>query len=412
MASKAVAVQDQPRVGGKLPDTRNRGVLRDIGNFVAPPAEEKKPQNNQISRPVTGFEAHLLANAQAAAAQKYNCKKSLAENVNELVAKEPCKKDPLKPKNAVEHQKERKVREGSLKIQNKTLTSILSARSKAACGVTKKPKDLIVDIDAKDVDNELAAVEYIEDMYNYYKLTEDDGRVHDYMDSQPEINSKMRGILVNWLIEVHNKFELMPESLYLTVNIVDRFLSVETVLRRELQLVGITAMLIACKYEEIWAPEVSDFLAISDNAYVREQMLVMEKSILGKLEWYLTVPTPYVFLVRYIKASLPADKEMENMTFFLMELGLTNYGVMIPYRPSELAAAAVYAARCTLGKHPVWTETLKHHTGYSKDQLRDCAKLLVSLHGQTKLNAVSGKYSSPERCAVALFPAARTTLLI
>lgn len=141
-------------------------------------------------------------------------------------------------------------------------------------------------------------------------LIQEDGRVHDYIDSQPEINSKMRAILVDWLIEVHRKFELVPESLYLTVNLVDRFLAAKNVPRRELQLAGISSMLIACKYEEIWAPEVSDFIAISDNAYVREQVLLMEKAILGKLEWYLTVPTPYVFLVRYIKASAPADKEV------------------------------------------------------------------------------------------------------
>lgn len=77
------------------------------------------------------------------------------------------------------------------------------------------------------------------------------------MDSQTEINTKMRAILADWLIEVHDRFELMPETLYLAFYIIDRYLSVETVLRRELQLVGATAMLIACKYEEIWAPEVS-----------------------------------------------------------------------------------------------------------------------------------------------------------
>ena len=76
------------------------------------------------------------------------------------------------------------------------------------------------------------------------------------MDSQPEINFKMRSILMDWLTEVHRKFELMPETLYLTINIVDRYLSVKTVPRRELQLVGISSMLIACKYEEIWAPVV------------------------------------------------------------------------------------------------------------------------------------------------------------
>lgn len=81
-------------------------------------------------------------------------------------------------------------------------------------------------------------------------------RPRDYMGSQIEINAKMRAILVDWLIEVHYKFELMPETLYLTVYIIDRYLSLESVLRRDLQLVGITAMLIACKYEEIWAPEV------------------------------------------------------------------------------------------------------------------------------------------------------------
>lgn len=76
------------------------------------------------------------------------------------------------------------------------------------------------------------------------------------MVKQPDINVKMRGILVDWLIEVHRKFELMPETLYLTINIVDRFLSEKAVSRRELQLVGISSMLIASKYEEIWAPEV------------------------------------------------------------------------------------------------------------------------------------------------------------
>lgn len=85
---------------------------------------------------------------------------------------------------------------------------------------------------------------------------QDLSQVHDYMIKQTDINAKMRSILVDWLIEVHRKFELTPETLYLTINIVDRFLSIMAVSRRELQLVGISSMLIASKYEEIWAPEV------------------------------------------------------------------------------------------------------------------------------------------------------------
>ena len=134
-----------------------------------------------------------------------------------------------------------------------------------------------------------------------------ESRVFDYIDFQPEINEKMRAILVDWLIEVHNKFELMPETLYLTINIVDRYLATKSVARKELQLVGISSMLLASKYEEIWAPEVNDFTKISDNAYTNQQVLVMEKKILSRLEWNLTVPTPYVFLVRFIKASIPNE---------------------------------------------------------------------------------------------------------
>ena len=92
-------------------------------------------------------------------------------------------------------------------------------------------------------------------------MKQKDGYVHDYMDSQPDINAKMRSILVDWLIEVHRKFELMPETLYLTLNIIDRFMSVKAVARRELQLVGISSMLLASKYEELWAPEV-DFYTL------------------------------------------------------------------------------------------------------------------------------------------------------
>lgn len=94
------------------------------------------------------------------------------------------------------------------------------------------------------------------------------------MGSQPDINPKMRSILIDWLIEVHRKFELTPETLYLTINIVDRYLSVKTIPRKELQLVGISAMLLASKYEEIWAIEVNIFYSnlILKNLCVCEEI--------------------------------------------------------------------------------------------------------------------------------------------
>ncbi|XP_050236720.1 G2/mitotic-specific cyclin S13-7-like [Mercurialis annua] len=397
MASEAVVPRQQLRGEVKQKNIvgngrNNRRVLQDIGNLVNDRAVVgKKPikDGGNGKKPVAVKAVHVPESVIVISSDEES------ENSKPISKRIPSKDCPARK-------------------EIKTLTSILNARSKAAaaaCGVVKKPERcLLVDIDASDVDNELAEVEYVDDIYKYYKETEADGCVHDYMSLQPDINAKMRSILVDWLIEVHLKFELMPETLYLALNIIDRFLAVKAVVRRELQLVGISSMLIACKYEEIWAPEVNDFICISDNAYIREQILVMEKAILGKLEWYLTVPTPYVFLLRFIKASLPADKEMENMSFFLAELGLMQYQVASVYAPSLIAASAVYGARCTLDKRPFWTRTLKHHTGYTEDTLRDCAKLLVKFHSaaaESKLKAVHKKFSSEKRGAVALLSPAK-----
>merc|ERR1712226_771559 len=111
-----------------------------------------------------------------------------------------------------------------------------------------------------------------------------------------------------------------------TVNLIDRFLSLRAVSRTKLQLVGCTAMLIASKYEEIYAPEVRDFVYISDKAYTRDQILEMEKVMLNVLHFNLSVPTQYTFLSRYFKAA-GADKQTEVCAFFLLELCMPDYGM-------------------------------------------------------------------------------------
>ncbi|MCL7043724.1 hypothetical protein MKW94_023305 [Papaver nudicaule] len=401
------------------PGGNNRRVLGDIGNLVNVQGVVGIQGKALRNRPVTrSFVAQLLSNAQDAH-EKRHIPAIPVGAVAKRVASMAITVKPM-PDTVIqispdteEINKKPKSHRRSSKKKVHTLTSVLTARSKAACGgdANNKPKETIVDIDGADANNILAAVEYVDDLYKFYKLTETSSMVHDYMDSQNQINGFMRMILVDWLIEVHNHFELTPETLYLTINIVDRYFAMSQVVRREMQLVGISAMLIASKYEEIWAPEVNDFVYISDMAYTREQILVMEKSILGKLGWTLTVPTPYHFLVRFVKAAV-ADKEMEDMTFFLAELGLMRYA-MIKYCPSMFAASAVYAAQSTLKKTPLWNETLKFHTGFAEAQLIECAKKLVGFHSaapEHTLGVVYKKYSSSERSAVALHPPANNLL--
>ncbi|KAE8806944.1 Cyclin-B1-1 [Hordeum vulgare] len=142
------------------------------------------------------------------------------------------------------------------------------------------------------------------------------------------------------------------------------------VLRRELQLVGVSALLFACKYEEIWAPEVNDFILISDNAYMREQILKMEKVILNRLEWNLTMPMLYVFLVRFAKAASSSSDHKSDKEYGLVQS-----------KPSTVAAATVHAARLTLKMTTLWTDTLRHHNGFSEAQLMDATKILIGGHG-------------------------------
>lgn len=86
---------------------------------------------------------------------------------------------------------------------------------------------------------------------------------------QTEINDKMRAILVDWLIEVHSKFKLVKETLFISISIIDRYLEKQLVCKSRLQLVGVTALLIASKYEEIYPPEMKDFVFITDGAYTK-----------------------------------------------------------------------------------------------------------------------------------------------
>ncbi|KAK1261733.1 Cyclin-B2-2 [Acorus gramineus] len=222
------------------------------------------------------------------------------------------------------------------------------------------------------------------------------------MSIQHDINEKMRAILIDWLIEVHYKFELMEETLFLTVNLIDRFLARQPVVRKKLQLVGVTAMLLACKYEEVSVPVVDDLILISDRAYTRQEVLEMEKLMVNTLQFNMSLPTPYVFMRRFLKAA-QSDKKMELLSSFIIELCLVEYE-MLKFRPSFLAAAAIYTAQCSLKGFKFWNRASELHTNYTENQLLECSRLMVDFHqraGAGKLTGVHRKYSTNKYCYTA-----------
>jgi G2/mitotic-specific cyclin-B, other len=178
-----------------------------------------------------------------------------------------------------------------------------------------------------------------------------------YMKAQPDVNEKMRAILVDWLIEVHYKFKLLPETLFITVNIIDRYLESKTIERKRLQLLGVTAMWIACKYEEIYAPELKDFVYITDNAYEQKDILKLEYEVLRTLEFNVTTPSSFRFLQRFTKM-LQADSKSFNLAWYLIELPLIEYK-MLKYKPSIISSAALYVAMKILKKELHWNDKMK-----------------------------------------------------
>ncbi|KAI3456658.1 hypothetical protein Pfo_013321 [Paulownia fortunei] len=251
--------------------------------------------------------------------------------------------------------------------------------------------------------NHLEVCEYVDDIYQYYWVMEaQNPLLKNYMGIQRDITPQMRGILINWLVEVHLKFDLMEETLFLTVTLLDRYLSLESIKKNEMQLVGLTALLLASKYEDFWHPRVTDLISISAESYTRDQMLKMEKTILKKLKFRLNEPTPYVFMLRFLKAA-QSDMKFEHLAFYLIELCLVEYEAL-NYKPSMLCASAIYVARCTMQMTPPWTPLLAKHARYEESQIRGCAEMILKFQKAAKttlLKVTYEKYTKLDHCRVA-----------
>lgn len=207
--------------------------------------------------------------------------------------------------------------------------------------------DGVQDLDAEDVNDPLMVAEYVGEIFEYLKVLEESTMPNpDYMDHQENLEWQLRGVLIDWLIEVHTRFHLLPETIFLAVNIIDRFLSARVVELEKLQLVGITAMFIASKYEEVISPHVVNFRHVADDGFSEEEILKAERFVLAALNYDLSYPNPMNFLRRISKAD-SYDIQTRTLGKYLLEISLLDHRLM-GYHPSHIAAAAMYLARLIL----------------------------------------------------------------
>ncbi|EOR04170.1 G2/mitotic-specific cyclin cdc13 [Wallemia ichthyophaga EXF-994] len=250
------------------------------------------------------------------------------------------------------------------------------------------------DLDAEDEGDPLMVSEYVIEIFEYMKVLEQNTMPNpNYMDNQKELRWRMRGVLVDWLIEIHHKFRLLPETLFLAVNIVDRFLSLRIVSIIKLQLVGLTAMLIAAKYEEVMCPTVSNVVYMSDGGYEESELLKAEQYVLQILSWDLSYPNPIHFLRRVSKAD-DYDIETRTLAKYFMEISCVEEK-LLQFPPSQIAAAGTYLARMCLDRGE-WTPNLVHYSSYSVLELCPCAQVMLDYvkSKDIKHDAFYRKYAS------------------
>ncbi|PKU77760.1 cyclin-A2-1-like isoform X1 [Dendrobium catenatum] len=258
----------------------------------------------------------------------------------------------------------------------------------------------IHDIDL-DISNPQMCSLYANDIYTNLRASELICRTSStYMETlQREITQSMRGILIDWLVEVAEEYRLVPDTLYLSVYAIDSFLSENCIERQRLQLLGVTCMLIASKYEEICAPRVEEFCYITDNTYNKADVLKMEIEVLSHLDFRLSVPTIKTFLRRFLRAaqvsySVPS-LPLGYMANYLSELTLVEYS-FVKFVPSVIAASAVFLARWTLDQSDQpWNCTLQHYTSYKALDLKSVVLQMHYLQQNScnsPLSAVRDKY--------------------
>ncbi|KAJ0256707.1 Cyclin-A2-3 [Hirschfeldia incana] len=268
-----------------------------------------------------------------------------------------------------------------------------------------------IDIDSDDKDPLLCSL-YAPEIHYNMRVAELKRRPSpDFMErTQRDVTKTMRGILVDWLVEVSEEYTLVPDTLYLTVYLIDWFLHGNYIERQRLQLLGVTCMLIASKYEEIYAPRIEEFCFITDNTYTRDQVLEMESLVLKHFSFQIYTPTSKTFLRRFLRAAqashLMPNVEMEFLANYLTELTLTEHE-FLKFLPSVIAASAVFLAKWTMNQssHP-WNPTLEHYTTYKASDLKACVLALQELQLNTKgcpLNSIRMKYKQDKFKSVAVF---------
>ena len=263
----------------------------------------------------------------------------------------------------------------------------------------------VPDFDGETLGDPMQHSEYVMETFQYYKSREAQFMVGDYIGHQLEITEAMRAILVDWLVEVQESFELNHETLYTAVKMTDLYLSKKQVRKEELQLVGATACLIACKVDERIPPLVDDFLYVCDDAYNREELMRMERKMLKVVGFDLGYSLSYRYVRRYgrvCRVTMP----VLTLARYILELSLMEYGLNTDTSESKLAASCLVLALKMKGITG-FKSTLEYFSGHQLAELEEIFNKLAAMLRKPagpNLKTIRSKYSHRVFHEVATIP--------
>lgn len=352
------------KLGNNAAGTRKRAALGDVTNA------QKKPALGDITNAV------LKKDAEKPAAKRPLSRKPSTVSVTKAAESKPlASKQVTQTTTSVVIPKKRPSEAVAPRrtLTQSTSSSSIVQKNNARAAARRRPEEVVEpeaprkkqkvepkqdwdDLDAADANDPLMVSDYVVEIFDYMRELEIKTMPNpSYMKQQVNLEWRMRGILVDWLIEVHAKFRLLPETLFLCVNLVDRFLSSRPIGMEKLQLVGVTALLVASKYEEVMAPNLDNFIYVADGGYTEEEILKAERYLLHIVGFDLSYPNPMNFLRRISKAD-DYDIHTRTIAKYLIEISLVD-DRFLKYAPSIIAAAGMYLSRRMMDRGP-WVLSL------------------------------------------------------
>ena len=249
-----------------------------------------------------------------------------------------------------------------------------------------------------DQENIFFAGEYLEEIYLNLLLEEKQATIKPqigYMNNQTEINEIMRAILIDWIIDIHLRFNLRQETLFMTIWLIDTYLSYAFVPRDKFQLLGITCLLISCKSHEIYYPQQNKLIEMTDNAYTKEEMLKMENEILKKLNFYIVCPNPIDFY-NILSKMFNFEKKHYYLGNYFIESALVYYQIL-KYSSSVIASSCAYLVMKYYrinGYQKLYNNFIINEQN-PEDVIKDAAKeiyILVENLAKSKFKSVKKKF--------------------